>query len=178
MGKEKSDQSASSTSEPASEVKPVTGAFSISQEPVTHPEGAAEVEVEVHKYEATPGGESPAPPGEEPLFEDLGELPASYDEDQLYAVARDPRWLFTYWDFDWSRYPASGMRHGLAQFFLRITTDAGAEVTTLEIQPAARNWYVPVGMPEATYFAEIGYFAQGGDWTGHRTFRGGAHTCG
>ncbi len=48
----------------------------------------------------------PAPAATAPAFEDLGELPASYYEDTLFLVARDPRWLFSYWDFDWAKYPA------------------------------------------------------------------------
>ena len=32
----------------------------------------------------------------------------SYFEDTLFLVARDPRWLFSYWDFNWSK--VSGRR--------------------------------------------------------------------
>ena len=30
----------------------------------------------------------------------------------LYLVARDPHWLFSYWDVDWSRFTGAIMRGG------------------------------------------------------------------
>ena len=47
-------------------------------------------------------------------------------EVRYLRVARDPRWLFSYWDFDWSRYSSSGMRYGYAQFFLKISRPLSA----------------------------------------------------
>lgn len=93
----------------------------------------------------------------------LGVLPATYNEEHLFLIARDPRWLFAYWDFDFSRYPAQSMRYGYAQFFLRVSRDQQQE-TQVEINPTARNWYVPVNHPDTTYSAEIGYFDQEGAW--------------
>jgi hypothetical protein len=81
----------------------------------------------------------------------------------VFLVARDPRWLFAYWDFDASRYPASQMRYGYPQFFLRVLRGGEAE-GTVEINPDARNWYVPVHHPDTDYTAEVGYFDQDGSW--------------
>ena len=137
-----------------------SGAFQISAEPVDAP---AEV-FEAHKFEigsTTP--EVPAAKGA-PAFENLGELPPSYFQDTLFLVARDPRWLFSYWDFDWGKYAPGTFRGSARQFFLKIVTTAGADVGLVEINPEARNWYVPVSSPDTAYSAEIGYFDKAGNW--------------
>ena len=79
-----------------------SGAFSLSATPAVGDADAGEV----HKYEI--GAQTHA----EPAFEDLGALPGTYFEDTLFLIARDPRWLFAYWDFDWTKYPAAAMRGG------------------------------------------------------------------
>ena len=144
-----------------------TGGFQISQEPVTGdgPEG------DPHKYDIAA---EPTEPAERPAYEDLGELPSSYQEDLLFLAARDPRWLYSYWDFDWSRYSADTMLGGLAQFFLRTSTAEGDDEAVFEIQPAARNWYVPVARPATTYLADIGFFERDGAW--HSIVRSGSAT--
>lgn len=141
--------------------------FQISQEPVT---GAGE-DGDPHKFAIAA---EPALPAERPAYEDLGELPATYQEDRLFLTARDPRWLFSYWDFDWGRYPAAAMLGGVAQFFLRVSTAAGADEAVFEIQPEARNWYVPVAQPGTAYVAEVGFFEKSGAW--HSIARSGTAT--
>lgn len=138
------------------------GAFRVNADPV-----AVMVEDEAHRFETGP---APAPAPEPvyaapaPAYEDLGELPATYDEEMIFLVARDPRWLFSYWDFNYAKYPASSMRYGYAQFFLKISRTTGQQETLVEINPSARNWYVPVHLPDTDYVAEVGYFDQEGAW--------------
>lgn len=158
MGNETPEQPASSES--ADAANPAREpAFLVSQEPVV----GEEHEGHAHKYQAAPVQDVPAA-GVEPEFEDLGSLPTTYEEDTLFLVARDPRWLFTYWDFDWSKYPPAEHRYGIPQFFLRITTASGALETEVEIKPEARNWYVPVSTPGHTYVAELGYHDRAKGW--------------
>ena len=135
-------------------------AFALSQDPIA----SERPEADPHKFEAG-AKESPPPRTENvPDYEDLGALPTSYHEDTLFLVARDPRWLFSYWDFDWSQYPAPLHRHGAATFFLKIIDADGAEETVVEINPEARNWYVPVRHPDTTYVAQLGYLDGNGTW--------------
>jgi hypothetical protein len=134
------------------------GAFQIAPEPVI----TGEEHTEAHKFEI--GATTGAPEAIAPAFEDLGELPTSYFEDTLFLVARDPRWLFSYWDFNWGKYSNSAFRGGVKQFFLKISTAAGADAGLIEINPEARNWYVPVGSAGTEYFAEIGFFNPAGEW--------------
>jgi hypothetical protein len=55
-------------------------------------------------------------------------------------------------------------RHGAANFFLKISELDGPEVTMVEVNPEARNWYVPVTRPDTTYVAELGYLDTEGEW--------------
>jgi hypothetical protein len=160
MGNEKETSGASRGGQRDQKLQKKPRAFELSQEPVV----SERPEADPHKYEATP--EEPPLPRieEEPPYEDLGTLPSTYDEEMLFLVARDPRWLFLYWDFDWSKYPPRLHRHGAAAFFLRISDADGAEESMVEINPEARNWYVPVSRPDTTYVAQLGYLGTDGKW--------------
>jgi hypothetical protein len=79
-------------------------------------------------------------------------------------VARDPRWLFAYWDFDWGRIPAAAMRDGRLAYFLRLQRESGEVESIVEIHPGARNWYLPAQRSNALYTATLGYFDAQGRW--------------
>src|SRR5690348_16127122 len=100
------------------------GAFQISSEPLVSGDDES-VSYEVHKFEI--GSTSKPAPVAAPVYEDLASLPESYFEDTLFLAARDPRWLFSYWDFNWGKYSADAFRGGVKQFFLKIYTAAGAD---------------------------------------------------
>lgn len=169
MGTKKSGKPSSKFSEAELKSK---GSFKISKEPLSKAVEGAE---DPHKYEVTRqpqgSGEPSAPKAARAAksgrvaragvtareAEELGELPSHYGETTLYLVARDPRWLFTYWEVDWSKYPASKMQKGEAKVFLKIYDQAGEEEIALEVRPEVRNWYVPVNTPGGTYTAELGY---------------------
>ena len=79
-------------------------------------------------------------------IDESGELPSGYG--QMFIVARDPHWLFTYWDFDYAAFPEK--RRLLLQVF------RGPELeTTIEINEIARNWYIPVQRADADYRVEF-----------------------
>jgi hypothetical protein len=55
------------------------------------------------------------------------------------------------------------MRDG--KLFLKVAAADGGDESLIEINPEARNWYVPVSKSGAVYTAEIGYFTrQRGNW--------------
>jgi len=144
------------TSEDNGGTKPKkNGAFQISKEPLGDeplPDPAA------HKFETT-REEIPAAPGS-PAYEELGDLPHSYGSDTIFLIARDPHWLFAYWDVDFSPYQATN-----GTFYLKLfKTGAGEELTT-EIHPEARNWYLPVKDAGTSYYVELGYFTSADAWT-------------
>ncbi len=143
---------------PAKSEKRKKGAFQISKEPVVH----GRPEENVHKYEATL--EEASVGGQEvPAFEDLGPLPVTYGSKALFLVARDPQWLFCYWDVDWSEYPPSRMRGGKVLLKVYNAVD-GVEVYRAEVSPEARNWYISAGRGNAAFYAELGFVNEAGDW--------------
>jgi hypothetical protein len=84
--------------------------------------------------------------GEINQFDELGELPSDYG--QMFIVARDPHWLFTYWDFDYTAFPEK------RQLLLQVFRGPDLE-TTIEINEIARNWYIPVQHADAEYQVEF-----------------------
>lgn len=94
-------------------------------------------------------------PGTKPEFEHLGELPSGYDE--MFVIARDPHWLFTYWDFDYSKFPAG------RQLYLQVFRQDVLE-KTVEINEIARNWYIPVESADADYRVVFGLKDREGTW--------------
>jgi hypothetical protein len=101
-----------------------------------------------------------------PEPEQLGELPSGYGD--MFVVARDPHWLFSYWDFDYSKLP------GQRQLGLQIFRDDALE-TTVDINEIARNWYIPVQAANANYRVVLGYKDSQGTW--HSVGQAGpAHT--
>jgi hypothetical protein len=160
MPKEKLETDTDTTSRTDEKAR---GPFQLAPDPV----GSDAAEESAHKFDIgrDSAADQPAPAGAAPAFEHLGDLPATYHEDVLYLVARDPHWLFSYWDFDWGRVPRGNFRGGVPQFFLKVTSDAGDEAL-VEVRPEARNWYVPVSKPATAYTAELGWFDPGGAWHG------------
>src|SRR6201993_4297291 len=90
-----------------------------------------------------------------PEAEQLGELPSGYGD--MFVVARDPHWLFTYWDFDYSKLP------GKRQLGLQVFRDDTLE-TTIDINEIARNWYLPVQAANANVRVVFGYKDGQGAW--------------
>ena len=91
------------------------------------------------------------------------ELPASYDADLLYVIARDPKSLFVYWDLNWTRLFA---RAGLSarQVQLRIYRHDGSIEGTHEINPFRGHCYADVASAGMGYYCELGCF-EDDEWT-------------
>jgi hypothetical protein len=87
--------------------------------------------------------------------EHLGELPSGYGD--MYVIARDPHWLFTYWDFDYSKFPTP------RQLLLQVFREEVLE-KTIEINEIARNWYLPVESANASYRVVFGFRDAQGTW--------------
>ena len=88
-------------------------------------------------------------------------LPASYGEDRVYLVAKDPHWLFSYWDIDWPRH--AGLIRD-SKVALRLLFEDGSEVERIEINPYARNWYLPAPAQGRSFTAELGYHDDQRGW--------------
>jgi hypothetical protein len=94
-----------------------------------------------------PKSKAPIEPADKLKFEDLGSLPTGYGE--MFLIARDPHWLFTYWDFDYSKFPTP------RKLFIQVYRNNELE-STVEINDIARNWYIPVQSAGSRYNVVFG----------------------
>src|SRR4029077_6886179 len=118
--------------------------------------GASDTVPSEQKKEKRAKEKAPVEPSDKLKFEDLGELPSGYGE--MFAIARDPHWLYAYWDFDYSKFPAT------RKLFLDVDCNGNHEVE-VEINEIARNWYIPVQLADAEYAVTFGYRDEKGVWT-------------
>jgi hypothetical protein len=96
-------------------------------------------------------------------YENLGELPRSYGGAFLFAIARDPHTLFTYWDIDWATVfgdapPADHKVH------LRVLWHEGIEESTAIVEPLAGSHLLSATHARSSYRVEIGYYAPENVW--------------
>lgn len=100
------------------------------------------------------------PPAE---FADAIELPRVYGAPFLFAIARDPRTLFVYWNIDWAAIFESTAPVD-RQVHLRVYRTDGVEEMTEAVEPMAGNCYLSVSEPRETYQVEIGYYQPENSW--------------
>jgi hypothetical protein len=94
---------------------------------------------------------------------DFSELPRAFGAPLLFAIARDPRTLFTYWNIDWTT-AFGGDEPTDRQVYLRVLTDNGAEESESIIEPMLGSYYAAVAKPRGTYCVELGYYGRAGNW--------------
>lgn len=97
--------------------------------------------------------------GETEVFADL---PRSYGQSIVFAMARDPRTLFVYWDIDWPQVFAAAAPAD-RKVYLRLRDEDGAEINLIAIEPMSKNCEVNVASG-GSYCVEIGYFDQTQTW--------------
>ena len=91
------------------------------------------------------------------------ELPRVYGAPLLFAIARDPRTLFVYWNIDWSRI-FENQAPVDRQVHLRVRRADESEEMTEAVEPMAGNCYLSVSEPRETYRVEIGYYQPENVW--------------
>lgn len=102
-------------------------------------------------------------------------LPSGYNDNRLVLLARDPYWLYAYWDFSTEEIGAALTRLGAQEVrpILRVFdvtyidfdgTNAWNHLD-IELTPFATSWYIPVPRPDATYCTEVGYQSPDGRFT-------------
>src|SRR5437762_6186602 len=96
-------------------------------------------------------------------FGEMVELPRPSGAPILFAIARDPQTIFTYWSIDWPTIFAEGMPVD-RQVHLRVYTGDGALETSAAVEPMAGNSYLAVSQPRGVYRVEIGYYQPEDVW--------------
>ena len=92
----------------------------------------------------------------------FADLPRSYGQPFVFAMARDPETLFVYWDIDWPQAFAAAAPAD-QRVYLRLQDDDGAEVNLTAVEPMSRNYEVGVE-PGRSYRVNMGYFDQTQTW--------------
>lgn len=115
-----------------------------------------------HKYEVSPTKRIPKQVFAE---ENLGELPDSYGTGRLFLTARDPHWLFAYWDLTHQQLADYRRQSSDGQVVLRLFERGhGAPIQEVTLQPDAKNWYIPVNKAATSYSAELGFWRHDGSF--------------
>lgn len=115
---------------------------------------AAPVEAAAHKFDVAPPAAAAAPArrAEQPL-----DLPESYGTGRLFAAARDPHWLYVYWDLSREQLAAARAKAVDQRVLLRVFEKGQTRpAQELAIHDEARDWYVPVNKASTTYTTQLG----------------------
>ena len=123
---------------------------------------AAATELAAHKFDVTTAKQPPKQVFKE---ENLGELPDSYGTGRLFLAARDPHWLFAYWDFSGQQMADFRRQATDGRVVVRVfEKNHAAPVVELTLAHDARNWYIPAHKAATTYSAELGYWRANGSF--------------
>ncbi len=114
-------------------------------------------ETEVVPARITPSKEDASPLG----------LPETSGETVLVALARDPYWLYAYWDVTPEEFSAAQQRAGSSARVLRVYKLTQSEMSPSTIQSwwdvaltaEARDWYLEVNAPATWWCLELGFVA-------------------
>jgi len=113
-----------------------------------------------HKFDVTP---KLPPPKQVFVEEHLGELPEAYGTGRLFLTARDPHWLFAYWDLSWQQMADYRGQSSDGRLLLRVfEKNHATPIQELTLGHDTRNWYVPVNKAATTYSTELGFWRHDG----------------
>jgi uncharacterized protein len=122
---------------------------------------AAAAELSAHKFDVAP---AKTPPPKQVFHEEhLGELPDSYGTGRLFLAARDPHWLFAYWDLSWQQMADYRGQASDGRLLLRVFEKNHAQpIHEFTLHHDARNWYIPVNKAATSYTAQLGFWRHDG----------------
>ncbi len=95
-------------------------------------------------------------------FDDVG-LPRVHGASMLFAIARDPRTIFTCWSIDWPTIFAKTVPVD-RQVHLRVYGADAVEEKSVAVEPMAGYCYISVSRPSGSYHVEIGYYQPADVW--------------
>lgn len=110
------------------------------------------------------------PPQQPPAPRDTGrprepQLPATYGADRLVLLARDPHWLYAYWEISATRQEEFRATFGheawqASRPVLRLYDvtpgEQAPDYLEIAVQEGADNWHIHVGRPDHAFRAEFG----------------------
>jgi hypothetical protein len=126
------------------------------------PKPASAIDIGAHKFDVAPARRSPKQVFAE---EHLGDLPESYGTGRLFLAARDPHWLFAYWDLTHTQMDDYRRQSSDGRVVLRLFERGHADpIQELTLQADSRNWYIPVNKAATSYSAELGFWKHDGNF--------------
>ncbi len=91
-------------------------------------------------------------------------LPAFYGEDTLVLMARDPYWLFSYWElthdtFNRQKAAIENLDQGKKVLRVKKFDHQGKEMSAFDVSLAEddHSWHIYAGEPDRTYQVDLGY---------------------
>jgi hypothetical protein len=90
-------------------------------------------------------------------------LPRVPGAPSLFAIARDPRTIFTYWSIDWPAVFAKTVPVD-RQAHLRVYCADGVEEESVAVEPMSGICSIAVSRPDGAYHVEIGYYQPADVW--------------
>jgi hypothetical protein len=95
------------------------------------------------------------------------ELPEAYGTGRLFVTARDPHWLYAYWDLTREQQSKFNAKSSDGHLILRIYAGKieGHPVCEIHVHPESRHWFAHVERSGDSYAAELGYYSPLGRWT-------------
>ena len=94
---------------------------------------------------------------------DYAQLPTTYGAPILFAIPRDPRTIFTYWNIDWSDAFARNAPVD-RQVYLRLKREDGSDEIEEPIEPMLGSHYLFVAQSKGRYQVELGFYQPAGFW--------------
>jgi hypothetical protein len=94
---------------------------------------------------------------------DLAQLPRTYGTPIFFAVPRDPRTVFTYWNMNWHNIFADAEPFD-KNVYLRLLKATGEVESESPVEPMLGTHYTAVSTPRANYRAELGYYQPAAAW--------------
>lgn len=115
---------------------------------------------------------TPAPPIQPEL-----DLPSQYGQDRIVLMARDPNWLFAYWEITAAKQEEHGISPQVwqvSQPVLRIFDVTGVtfdgtnanSIVDIPVSREADRWHIEVGRPNRSFCVELGLILPGGSYVG------------
>jgi hypothetical protein len=100
-------------------------------------------------------------------------LPASYGTGRLFLAARDPHWIYAYWDINpavqFQHNARSQDRHLILRMHERdLRSKPAAEI---HVHPESRHWFAHVERADEQYVADLGYYQSSCKWKSLATSR-------
>lgn len=113
--------------------------------------------------------ESVVPQEPKDVFLDWGyPLPERYGIDVMGAAAKDPNWIFVYWDLSGGRREEVALKYGReifasARWHVRVVDTGCGECVDFPVNVDSRNWYIPAA-EDTTFRIQIGLLTPDGEF--------------